>query len=654
MKKIVRILLVASLALFALSCTQEPVFSPAPVSDASGLQRVDMDVTFEDSKAMLGDDRSVVWEVGDEVAVYDRTGFPPRKFTVTAVSSSGAVISGDILEGCQEVWAVRPYSAADYCLLNNELRVRLPETQVIPDGGSVDPSALVSVARATAGDALHFHNAVSLLKFEITSSGVTSVVIAGTRREELGGVSTVSADGGARVKSNSAAELVVSPSSGTFAPGTYYATVFPASLAHGFGAHCYDGDMPVCSKITGVATQFARNGSYNLGIVSSLDGVAPRVYEEGSIADVDSFLSSTGYSIPSIYMSLLKLVYLKNPGNKLYTYKFTYPSVDPAGNPTTLSAVMYVPQTAVENHQQVTGMTLVSHGTVTSAPEAPTRAAANLEGLVAWRTAGGFAVVIADNYGLGVSERFPQSYLDADAVGRSNLDALAAARTILSGKGVSVGSKLYNFGYSQGGYSAMATLRYVSMHPELGIDITHTISGAGPHDINLFYDTVKNDSYPRAAGFFPLAIVSANENGHLGLQYENIFKEPLLSHIDDWVLSKEYNSNRIASLLGTDKLSGIVLPSIVGQTGPEAAALMSYYASNDLTSGWVPAQGSRIFLYHSTQDDTVPCACSDDLNAFLKGFETSRGLTLEYTSTAAGTHTDAVIPFALAGISYFK
>ena len=653
MKKISGILIFAALLFCALSCSDGllPDVPSAQEVAGEGCRRVSFQVAFgEESKASLGDDRSVVWELGDEVAVYDITGNKPRKFTVTSLTPGGAVISGEILENSTRVWAVRPYSAAAFCLLEDKLRVCLPEVQTIPEGGTVDPAALVSVATAAPGGTLSFRNAVSLLKFEVSRTDVSSVVIAGTRREKLGGTACVLAGSGEWEKAVTEADVRVAPESGCFAPGTYYATVFPADLQYGLGAHCYAGDVPVCSKITGLPNTFGRNGSYALGDVSDISGMTPTVYAQGEITNLTSYLKSAGYNISAL--SLLISLYIPNNARNVYYYDYTYPSSDALGNPTVLSARLFVYGPAVTSKSTLSGITLVSHATESQASAAPTRSGKTLEAVVAW-SSNGYAVVCPDNCGMGVNEFLPQLYLDADGLARSNLDALAAAKTILAAKGIKYAGKLCNFGYSQGGYGAIATLRYASMHPEEGVSFSKTMAGAGPYDVNLFYDTVRDDSYPNAVAFVPVALVSAVECGHLPVEYANVFSEPLRSHVDDWVLSKEYSVNRIKSLTGVSRLDEMLLPAFISGTGPEFEAVSAYFTENDLTSGWTPASGSDVFLYTSSQDDMVPSACSDDLYGFLQTFSKSGRIDLKYTSSADGSHSDGALQFALKSIGYF-
>ena len=61
-----------------------------------------------------------------------------------------------------------------------------------------------------------------------------------------------------------------------------------------------------------------------------------------------------------------------------------------------------------------------------------------------------------------------------------------------------------------------------------------------------------------------------------------------------------------------------------------------------LTSGWTPASGSKIFIYHSKEDDTVPYANLTAMKAFLD--QTAPG---QYTATDGnnGGHVNAVVNF---------
>ena len=69
------------------------------------------------------------------------------------------------------------------------------------------------------------------------------------------------------------------------------------------------------------------------------------------------------------------------------------------------------------------------------------------------------------------------AYLDPETTARGNIDAYLAAAQLLEDRGVAMPEKLFSFGYSQGGFNAMANLKYVTEHPELGITFQKALCG---------------------------------------------------------------------------------------------------------------------------------------------------------------------------------
>ena len=619
------------LALF--SCVKEWEQEPVPAEE--GLVERTWTVAMSDgTRATLDETLCPVWEVGEQLSVYDHVAKVGRLFEVVSVDGNSATISGEITAGGDTPFdAIYPAKSAGGWTSSATNSLKLPDTQVIPAGRNVCPDVLVSTAHSdTPDDAITFNNISSLLKVQIGREDIAEVGI------DLTGASA------SDVRSYKAA-----PESGTLAKGTYFIAVDPGTYSGGVKVVCADGFGTEYRKSSTNTLEAAVNGIKNLGAVTD---VAPwhyyKVVGDGKVySDAQALVDATGLlSSLSGWMLMLVNGFIStnfpSSNGPVSAISYTYRSADPQGKPVELSALLYVPQAVLNGERSLSGITLANHGTIASNAECPTEKA-QYEGAFAWKN---HAVVMPDYYGFGVSKDRPQAYLDAETTARGNIDAYYAAVQLLADQGVADPGKAFSFGYSQGGFNAMANLKYVTTHPEVGLTFKKAICGGGPYDVPLTWEAYLNGQYRNAIGFAPLTLVSINESQQLGIPYEHLFKEPMLSNWQTWILSKEYTLMQINGLIGTDDLTQILSDEMIAGTGPYFESVLATCRRYSLTSGWTPPPGSqtKIYLYHSSNDDTVPFSNFTAMKAFLD--ETiPNGYTSKYS--ADGGHVQACIYFIM-------
>ena len=378
-------------------------------------------------------------------------------------------------------------------------------------------------------------------------------------------------------------------------------------------------------------------------------GLAPgryyKVTAEKNYATLQVFLDETGRDLSGAQSALS--LFFPNRNTSASSVSFTYRSVDPQGYPVELSALLLIPDAALEGTKNVSGICLANHGTIASNDECPTMKE-QIEGALTWRN---FAVVMPDYYGFGVSADRPQAFLDAETTARGNIDAYLAAVQLMKDREVRIPDKLFSFGYSQGGFNSMANLKYVSKHPELHIHFEKVMCGGSPFDVELTWDAYTQGTFRNAIAFIPLTVISMNESQQLGLDYADLFKGPLLDNWREWILSKKYNIGTINSKLGTNDLSVILNDAFMARTGKAYDTIAEVCRRYSLTSGWVPPSETKIILYHSRQDDTVPydnlTAMKDYLDQVAPGcYNASEGNN--------GGHINALIRFVSVTIPSFS
>ena len=623
-----RIWIYALAALALVSCVRE--WGPEETTAEEGLVERTWTVAMSDAtRATLDENLYPVWEVGERLSVYDPVVGTGREFTVTAVEGNHATISGQISEGNFPFDAIYPSVSAGAWSSDGANSVKFPATQLIPAGRNVCPDMLVSTAHSDDPDGtITFHNAVSLLKV-------------GVRRDDIGSVTL-------NLLGESASEAVsyqIAAAEGAFAAGTYYIAVAAGSYAGGVAVSCADVFGNLYEKSSSNPLQAKLGGILNLGTVS--DGTVRRYYKVDSETTYDkqaTLLDETGLlsglsSLAQMVVNSLLNSYFPDRNKPVRAINFSYRSIDPQGKPTELSARLYIPEAAL-NGTALTGIAIANHGTIASNAECPTMSA-DYEGAFAWKN---YAIVMPDYYGFGVSKAYPQAYLDAETTARGNIDAYLCAVQLLQDQGIAIPSVRFNFGYSQGGFNAMANLRYVSRHPELGISFRRTFCGGSPFDVPKTWESYLAEPLANAAGFVPLTLVSFNEAQQLGIDYSHLFKEPLLSHVQDWILSKQYRLATIKSYIGSSNLSDILTPEMIAGTGSDFNTILETCRRFSLTSGWTtPASGSWILIYHSTQDDSVPYANYTAMKDYLSSV--TPGADIVWQSGADGDHINGCIAF---------
>ena len=618
-------------ALVLVSCARE--WAPEEPLQEEGLVERTWTVVVDDgTRATLDESMHPVWEVGEQLTVYDHVAQVGRTFEVKSFDGGKATISGLITAGGDIPFdAVYPSTGAGEWSPGGTNTLNLPDVQVIPSGRNVCPDVLVSTAHSKSPDrGITFHNIVSLLKLNVGRDDIASVDI-----------SLASSTDGDVCSYTLAAETGLLPED------TYFVAVNPGTYAGGLSVVCSDGFGTEYRKSSSNSLEAVVGGIKNLGTVS--DGTPWYYYDvkadkeySGQQALLDATGMLDGLSVSQrLLVTLFLSTQFTDRNSPVSAISYTYISADPQGKPVELSAVVYIPKAVLQGTQTLAGIALANHGTIASNAECPTEKA-QLEGAFAWKK---YAVVMPDYYGFGFSKDRPQAYLDSGTTARGSIDAYLAALQLMADRGITKPDKSLSFGYSQGGFNSMANLKYVTEHPEKGVTFKKVLCGGSPFDVPTTWDAyISGTGFRNAIGFVPMTLVSINESQKLGLSYDRLFKGTLLENWQAWILSKEYTLSQINSRLGTNDLSDILSDEMMEGTGPNFEAVMSVCRRYSLTSGWTPPQASqtKIVIYHSTNDDTVPYGNFTAMKTFLDG-----SIPGQYTAYdgADGGHVAACISF---------
>lgn len=320
-------------------------------------------------------------------------------------------------------------------------------------------------------------------------------------------------------------------------------------------------------------------------------------------------------------------------------YNFVYPSTDPYGHPVMLSAAITVGD-AVSRQQPAAALMLYNHFTSYRADQCPTRGDLMAQKII---SRGPLITVSPDYYGFGSSDHRHQAYCISAINAQAAVDALLAAQTLLDGLGYHWDDRLIVAGYSQGAQTAMGVVRLVTEHyPD--IHITATYAGAGSYDIPATYRSFIQGIVTDMPSTVISVLLAYNEFFSLGIPYSELFIEPVLSHIEDWFFSKRYSREEIDAMIGTNSLSGFLTPALNDLASELSHRVVEALEQDNLCHGWTPRSNERIYLFHNTQDNTVPVVNTEHLYQFLVDHGAT-DVTLDVADYGTPGHTTGAVTF---------
>lgn len=274
-----------------------------------------------------------------------------------------------------------------------------------------------------------------------------------------------------------------------------------------------------------------------------------------------------------------------------------YESVDIDGNPITLSGKVILPAKG-----PIKRYILVSHYTIASNAEAPSNIF-SLEGVLVKL---GYALIIPDYLGYGVTADHIHPYLVMDITARNVLDMYLAVVPFMKEAGcMPEYEDIYLMGYSQGGATTMAVQHLIEQQYADEIKIRRVFAGGGPYDVKATYDQfveTNYSSYPCAVPIMMQGMVVGNK---LNLDIKQMMAPFIYENLDEWVNSKRYSTNQINALIGTNVTSKLLTKKGMDRTSKEVSELYKAMTDNSILSySWTPK--APVFIMHSIDDDVVP------------------------------------------------
>ena len=214
--------------------------------------------------------------------------------------------------------------------------------------------------------------------------------------------------------------------------------------------------------------------------------------------------------------------------------------------------------------------------------------------------------VSADLYGWTLTEDKPQAFCCPEITGVESIDAWDAAMIILQQEGYEYeGLPTFNVGYSAGGFSALAVQKYISeKRPDISFKLT--AAGGAPFDITTVYENYVKTNSTGYKCALPLMMVAYKENYKMPFEYKDVFLPPLCDNIQEWILSKDYDTWEINERIGLEaNVDEILTPTACDYTQGMGRVIYEKFRDNSLCGpwcNWQPDTDTKYFIFHSEGD----------------------------------------------------
>ncbi len=330
----------------------------------------------------------------------------------------------------------------------------------------------------------------------------------------------------------------------------------------------------------------------------------------------------------------------------LTLYKLTY-FTEFQGNQVEASGVVALPL-GTEQFPLMLG----AHGTITENQRAPSNlnfsqnSASGFELFASF----GFVSVIPDYLGFGASSNLVHPYFDYESSAHSSVDMIKATKEFLTELRVAYSNNLFLTGYSQGGYVAVATLKYLDENPEElpGTEVVATAAGAGGYNIRQSMEMVlQQATYPAPVNLAFLVYAYQQTNGWTR-PLTDFFQEPFASQIPS-LFDGSNSTGFINSQLPT-VLNDLFQPDFIANILSNSDSEFLTALEENSVHNWAPQTPLRLF--HDIKDDIVSAEVSESTFEVMQ--QNGAAEVLYFPYDLAPTHQEAAQPMYLQTIPWFN
>lgn len=306
-----------------------------------------------------------------------------------------------------------------------------------------------------------------------------------------------------------------------------------------------------------------------------------------------------------------------------------YKSVSPTGDSIMLSGKIFLPKS-----KEAKNIIIANHYTICSNSEAPSNAN-SIEGIFASKD---YIVLMPDYIGYGISDSLPHPYLHLESAVRSAIDMLNAAIPYLRAKEYTYNPSLILIGYSQGAAATLALQKTLEEQYSNQFTIKQVFAGAGPYDLASTYDFYIGQQTMDIPCSMPMLVLGMDYGEGLGLKREDFFQPALLNKCPKLIESKRMTMTEVNAELGNN--INLLFKPIIYHTDSFPTTVLYEAVCRNCIIQWTPK--SKLFLFHSTEDNMVPFLNSERLKT---EFDKQQLENIQYDFAPYGNHMRAAVYF---------
>ncbi len=329
-------------------------------------------------------------------------------------------------------------------------------------------------------------------------------------------------------------------------------------------------------------------------LICNAQMVSYTLQESFTKSELDSSLGATGFSLPIPPQYDIEVYQI--------IYKTPYKHIDSLVN---ASGIVVFPL----NRACPSALGCYAHGTFTKRTQVPSYEGPERPIGLFFAGVGGVVAVMPDELGMGDSDSsiIIHPYINAFHSGYASVNMMRAARQLADTLGIALSGEVALTGYSQGGYTTMATNKLIQENYASEFNIVASAPMSGPYDLNktmvdvmLSFDTFPAPSY---LPYLLLGYYSVYPSlQQLYPSYSDIFKSPYDSILPALFYSKDFTTNQIDNYCDPVPRNMIQDSAINAFENDLNHPLRVILAENDLL-GWVPQNPVRI--HYCTGDRQV-------------------------------------------------
>ena len=285
-----------------------------------------------------------------------------------------------------------------------------------------------------------------------------------------------------------------------------------------------------------------------------------------------------------------------------------YPSHDQYGDSLTLSGKLCVPE-----DRKPKGIILLPHWTISDASEAPSR---KVTGEAKYFIQD-YVLVMPDYIGYGVSGDRMHPYLHGELTARNTVDMLLYCQPILDSMALGIPTdSIFIVGYSQGGATALWTLKLIEEEYAERIHVRQCFAGGSPCDVASIYDEAVRHNAASVPPEIPLLVLGTSASYGLNLKREDFFTPAMIRAYDRYIAPQDKSIIQLYFLMPNHKLSHWMTPAGMDKSRPETqrfyeGMLRSSLVHYDLDGGeadsicpeWKPT--APLYVFQSKNDRLV-------------------------------------------------